>query len=315
MEFIILLTFTIILMFGMQYQIKRNPATLSVGTYGIFIILIFIGMIALAFNSPLVGMYHIFVLSYFFASIVGIFLLLSIGWYSYKKTKKSYILSLILVYLAINIMLFNYHDVFFSLMMLPSYFLIQFVRFLISSIVYGMVIKAPKKGPLVVLGGGLVNGYQIGDIVDQRIAAAVNDAKTINPFPTIVFSGGQGEDELISEAEAMRDWAVKKYQVPFSKTMLENRSRNTYQNLQFCHEMLPEQSFTFYTSNYHVLRGALLAQKQNINVQGRGGYVNWQYRIPAFIREFAGTMSIYKWRQVFCAFSWVVIVFIGLIFK
>ena len=125
---------------------------------------------------------------------------------------------------------------------------------------YGIVSRSPKVGPLVVLGGGLADGYHVGKIVDARIRAAVLDAQKMTPFPIIVFSGGQGDDQQRSEAEAMREHAVLRYGVPLAQTRLEDQSRNTIQNFRYSAALLDGQPLTFYTSDYHVFRGALIAQ-------------------------------------------------------
>ena len=146
---------------------------------------------------------------------------------------------------------------------LSLYVLWQFLQFISSSILYGLVVKRPIRGPIVVLGGGLVDGQYVGRIVGNRIQEAVKDATKMSEYPTIIFSGGQGKDELVSEAEAMRDFAVKRLNVPCEKTILEEYSRNTYENLRNCAK-LTNSSFTFYTSEYHVFRGVLLAKNKEL---------------------------------------------------
>jgi len=194
------------------------------------------------------------------------------------------------------------------------YFVWQFSRFLISSVAYGIVSRSPKVGPLVVLGGGLADGYHVGKIVDARIRAAVLDAQKMTPFPIIVFSGGQGDDQQRSEAAAMREHAVLRYGVPLAQTRLEDQSRNTIQNFRYSAALLDGQPLTFYTSDYHVFRGALIAQTLGISARGRGGVSVWRHRIPAFLREFAGVMSLHKRRQVLFGILWVIVAGLNVIF-
>ncbi len=46
------------------------------------------------------------------------------------------------------------------------------------------------------------------------------------------MSGGQGKDEDLSEAEAMKDYAVKRGYDP-DLILLEDKSTNTYQNMVY----------------------------------------------------------------------------------
>ena len=59
----------------------------------------------------------------------------------------------------------------------------------------------------------------------------------MNTPPTIIFSGGQGPDEGLPEAEAMQNYAVEKG-IPLEHTVQENRSVNTYQNMLFSKEIM-----------------------------------------------------------------------------
>lgn len=69
---------------------------------------------------------------------------------------------------------------------------------------------------------------------------AVRDNETI-----LVFSGGQGPDEKVSEARAMQRYAVEVLGFPIERTMLEDQSRTTYENLFFSSQLIREN---FYSS-------------------------------------------------------------------
>ncbi len=307
MEAIVYFIFIVLLIGGLYYQIRENPATMTVGTYGVFIVL-FLSLGVLYFGQfDRLVWYRFGSCVGALAVIFGLLLLFSMSWYSWKKSRDYLTFMAASIYTVALIVTSYWQVMRWTLAWLLFYFVWQFMRFLISSLVYSVVTKAPKQGPIVVLGGGLVDGYKIGKIVDARIRAAVTDAKLMSIYPIIIFSGGQGEDELVSEAKAMRDWAILTYQVPISKTRLEDKSRNTYQNIKYSNQLLKNQAFTFYTSDYHVFRAVLLAQKQNVQAQGRGGDVVWRYRMTAFLREFAGVMSLNKWRHLCLASAWILI--------
>ncbi|CAM3173718.1 YdcF family protein [Leuconostoc rapi] len=310
METIILVLTIILILVALLHQVKQNPATMRIGTYGIFIVLgtfwSIMHVIHTTSESINVVLKYGFVIGTFF----GVVLMLSMVRHSWKRSHDILLPLLVFGYFFSLIVGFNWPLWRLSAPWLMLYFVWQFIRFTVSSMVYKYVTKAPEKGPLVVLGGGLAAGYRVGNIVDQRIQAAVRDARQMSEYPTLIFSGGQGENQLVSEAEAMRDWAVLTYDVPRDHTMLENRSHNTYQNIKYTSQLLNGKPFTFYTSNYHVFRGVLLAQKQHIMARGRGGSVSLSYRIPAFFREFAGVMNINKRQQIIWGLIWLAIALI-----
>ncbi len=132
----------------------------------------------------------------------------------------------------------------------------------------------------------------MGKLLGNRILAAV---KAVRDNETIlVFSGGQGPDEKVSEARAMQRYAVEVLGFPIERTMLEDQSRTTYENLFFSSQLIREK-FLFFTSDYHVFRAALFAAMLKLEAQGgKGGKTAMYYRVPAFIREFIAVLNYEK---------------------
>lgn len=98
-----------------------------------------------------------------------------------------------------------------------------------------------------------------------------------NPGTMLVLSGAQGDDEPQSEASFMRDYLVKAG-VREEQLILEERSRNTAQNLTYSRQIIEERlpkgaadqvRIGIITSNFHLLRARLIAEKQGMrNVRG-----------------------------------------------
>jgi uncharacterized SAM-binding protein YcdF (DUF218 family) len=175
---------------------------------------------------------------------------------------------------------------------LSLYLAWQFGIFFLSSWVYGRRVRKQRAAYHVVLGAGLIQGEHVGKLLGNRILAAV---KAVRDNETIlVFSGGQGPDEKVSEARAMQRYAVEVLGFPIERTMLEDQSRTTYENLVFSSRLIKEK-FIFFTSDYHVFRAALFAATLKIDAQGgRGGKTAMYYRVPAFIREFIAVLNYEK---------------------
>lgn len=110
-----------------------------------------------------------------------------------------------------------------------------------------------------------------------------------------VPSGGKGEDEIISEAEAIAGY-LKEKGIPEERILVENRSGNTEENLRFSSELIrrhaggAEPKIAFSTTNYHVFRAGLLASDQGIMAEGIGSGTKSYFWINAFVREFIATI-------------------------
>lgn len=128
---------------------------------------------------------------------------------------------------------------------------------------------------IVVLGGGLegaINlargGYELNAGGDRFIEAAILARRY--PDARIVISGGTGTLILAGEADA--DTAPRLLTalgVSPERLVLENRSRNTYENAVFTREMVtpkPGETWLLVTSAFHMPRSIALFRKANFPV-------------------------------------------------
>ena len=110
-----------------------------------------------------------------------------------------------------------------------------------------------------------------------------------------VPSGGQGGDEVISEAESMKRCLVQ-LGVPEDRIVKEDRSVNTYQNMEFSKKVIESDcgsencNIGFSTTNYHVFRGYTKAEKLGMKVKGLSAKTKLYFFPNAFIREFIGVL-------------------------
>ena len=111
--------------------------------------------------------------------------------------------------------------------------------------------------------------------------------------PVIIPSGGQGDDEPVSEAEAVRDYLLS-LGVPEEDVIIENKSVNTLQNMLFSKKLIDERSenakVVFSTTSYHVFRSGIFAAEAGLNADGIGSRTKWYFWPNAQIREFAGVL-------------------------
>lgn len=110
-----------------------------------------------------------------------------------------------------------------------------------------------------------------------------------------VPSGGQGSDEIMPEAHAIRNYLLAAGVAP-ERILTEDRSTSTLENFRFSMQRiqettdLAEPKIAFATTNYHVFRAGMLAAQLGVNAQGIGSRTKSYYWINAFIREFIATL-------------------------
>lgn len=118
---------------------------------------------------------------------------------------------------------------------------------------------ANGKYPYAIILGAKVNGTVPSRSLQYRLDAAVQYA---NEYPNVQFilSGGQGPDEQIPEAEAMKNYLVEKG-VEENRLLLETASTSTYENILFSKQLLPSSvdHVTIITSDYHLARARKIA--------------------------------------------------------
>ena len=63
---------------------------------------------------------------------------------------------------------------------------------------------------MIIHGSGLLDGSRVPKLLQDRLDKAIEVYQKDPTPPTLIPSGGQGEDESIPEAEAMRQYLVSK---------------------------------------------------------------------------------------------------------
>ena len=146
----------------------------------------------------------------------------------------------------------------------------------------------------VIVLGAQVRGNTISRTLERRLAKAVEYA-AYHPNTVFVLSGGQGDDEDVTEASAMYRY-MKSHGVPDYQLLKEEESRSTYENIVYSKMLImererirratlraamaeygyllpPDEEITIrvgiLTSNFHELRAKGIARQVGIsNVSG-----------------------------------------------
>lgn len=194
------------------------------------------------------------------------------------------------------------------------WFSFTFVALLFYSWVYRMLPRRRQYDYIIIHGAGL-DGPRPTPLLAGRIDKALELWNKQHQHGKFVVSGGQGADEVVSEAQAMRDYLLEKG-VPADAILMEDKSTTTWENLKNSLAVIradratndstddanddtatASNDFTtaVVTSDFHVFRCAEYAHNLGIKADGIGSHTKGWYWPTAFIREFIAITKAHLW--------------------
>lgn len=154
---------------------------------------------------------------------------------------------------------------------------------------------------VIIFGAKIKDDGTLTPIVKARVDKAIEFAKKqkekSNKSIIFVPSGGQGSDEVMAEAEAMKNYLVQNG-ISENNIIIENKSTSTRQNIKFSKELIDlkqrDGNIIFSTTNYHVFRSGVIANDEGIDCEGIGSTTKWYFYTNALIREFIANLYIQR---------------------
>ena len=199
------------------------------------------------------------------------------------------------------------------------WFSFTFVALLLYSWIYRILPRRRQYDYIIIHGAGL-DGPRPTPLLAGRIDKALELWNKQHQHGKFVVSGGQGADEIVSEAQAMRDYLLEKG-VPAAAILMEDKSTTTWENLRYSLAVIradrtsaaaddapaggsvtsndapADSEFTtaVVTSDFHVFRCAEYAHNLGIKADGIGSHTKGWYWPTAFIREFIAITKAHLW--------------------
>ena len=213
------------------------------------------------------------------------------------------------------------------------WFSFTFVALLFYSWLYRILPRHRQYDYIIIHGAGL-DGPRPTPLLAGRIDKALELWNKQHQHGKFVASGGQGADEIVSEAQAMRDYLLEKG-VPADAILMEDKSTTTWENLRYSLAIInadratgvdatssaavasrdvttaasdastsdasgtaaSSSDFTtaVVTSDFHVFRCAEYAHNLGIKADGIGSHTKGWYWPTAFIREFIAITKAHLW--------------------
>ena len=162
-------------------------------------------------------------------------------------------------------------------------------------------VPAPDRDYILILGCCFRKDGTLTPLLKARVDKALDfwrmQKEKTGKAAFIIPSGGQGRNESMPEAKAMSNY-IAGTDIPAEYVLLEDQSVNTFQNMQFSKDIIdgknPDSSAAkvcYVTTNYHVLRSGILANKVKLSAEGLGAKTKWWFWPNAFVRECAAFFS------------------------
>ncbi len=184
------------------------------------------------------------------------------------------------------------------------YVSMAFVIFMLYTLFLQIIPKKKDFDYVIIHGAGLLQGDRLSRLLRDRLDKAIAVYRKDTTPPKLIPSGGKGEDETLSEAEAMARYLLENG-IPEADILMEGESKTTFENNLFSKRILDARTGPKYTalvtSNYHVYRALRYCKKIGLSCTGIGSRVAFYYWPSALIREFIAIHAEGKHAVIFFA--------------
>lgn len=206
------------------------------------------------------------------------------------------------------------HDIFINIYAaIYLYFECMMIGTTAASLIVTRYRPDPDRDFILILGCALMKDGTPTPLLkaraDRALEFAAEQEKESGKKAIFIPSGGKGEDEVISEAQSIRNYLLERG-VDESRIILEDRSTSTYENMLFSKQIIdsidPKAKVLFSTNGFHVFRSGLMAHRVKMRAVGIGSKTKWYFWPNALVREFVGLLTRHKLKQALILIGLVV---------
>ena len=184
------------------------------------------------------------------------------------------------------------------------YFECMIIGAIVADSIAALHVPEHDKDFLIILGCGIRKDGTPTPLLKGRVDLAMKfyrDQLAENGKDAMfVVSGGQGPNEVQSEAASMRGYLLTQG-IPDDHIIVEDKSTDTAENMRFSNEKIwavnPDGVIAFFTTNYHVFRAGLKSRRVKMRSQGMGAPTKWYFWPNAAVREFVGLLTEHRGKQ------------------
>ena len=185
--------------------------------------------------------------------------------------------------------------------LLYCYFSAMYLSVIVCGVIAAKRTPSFDKDYVIILGCQVGKDGKLLPVIEGRVKRAmdfVNEQSEQSGKDAVFLpSGGKGNDEQLSEGEAMKRYLLE-HGIDDSHIKAETNSTTTYENMVFSKKLINDDTkkVAFATSSFHVFRSGILASSIGWNIDGMGAPNKWYYWPNAFMREFLGLLGE-SWKQ------------------
>lgn len=148
----------------------------------------------------------------------------------------------------------------------------------------------------VIVLGAAVHGSELSRTLIRRLDTAVVYHER-NPRALIVVSGGQGPQEDLPEAVAMRQYLIGRG-IPSELIVAEDRSTSTEENFAFSRSLLDQRlpsgyQVVFVTDEFHVYRAGQIASAAGLAASHVSSRTPWYFWPSNYLRETVAVLTFW----------------------
>lgn len=179
---------------------------------------------------------------------------------------------------------------------------VLFISFLIFILIESLIIIGGRRTTEAKVDYVIVLGARLyGDIPSPALLERLKVAKEYlidNTDVKVVVSGGQGLDEDIAEAYAMKKYLINNG-IEKDRIIVEDKSTTTFENLKFSLDKIKETndnnniSLLIASNRYHIFRAKLLAKRLGAIPYGLPAKTPLIIVLQSYIREFLAVIKSY----------------------
>lgn len=163
-----------------------------------------------------------------------------------------------------------------------------------SALIYTMAHKKPISNPdYIMVLGAKVKGEVPSLALKYRLQVAAKYAKK-HPNIPIILTGGQGKDELITEAEAGRRFLVNEG-IDESRLILEDQSTSTFENFEFAKKQadIKHKKGVIVSNNFHLYRSSIIAKRLGYDMHPLAAKTPDVVKVKVVVREYAAIIKTF----------------------
>jgi uncharacterized SAM-binding protein YcdF (DUF218 family) len=160
------------------------------------------------------------------------------------------------------------------------------------AIIYHATVDPEDNADYVIVLGAQVRGRRITKSLKARLNTAM-EYLVKNSDTFVIVSGGKGQGEAISEAEAMKGYLVE-HGILEERIMMESQSTNTYENIFYSKRFIQgaNKKIVIVSNGFHIYRSVRIAKKQKIGqVEGLSAPTDHILLVSYYVREVLAVMK------------------------